>query len=182
MTSFIDPAILTGAADTLAGLILPIAIKVSLLLGLFGILNLTLRRASASTRHLIWTLGLVGILLLPILGAGLPSWQVLDLSWLPPSGNGMLETIASTALTGPPLHTTQQPNLASLPHRSSVPIVDTSRQTTAEATSAHFVAGRDGHCPGCRIRCSRRAAMPGAGLRGVQTRRGRKALPPGHRW
>ena len=79
MIRLIDPATLIGHAEAWAGLILPVAAKASLLLGLFGILSLFLRRASASTRHLLWTLGVAGVLLLPVLGTGLPSWGVLDL-------------------------------------------------------------------------------------------------------
>ena len=35
-----------------------------------------MRRASSAIRHLIWTTALAGILLLPILGAVLPTWNI----------------------------------------------------------------------------------------------------------
>jgi len=52
------------------------AIKSSLVLGGTFAAVLFLRRASAATRHLAWTLGLAGTLLLPALSLGLPRWEV----------------------------------------------------------------------------------------------------------
>ena len=39
--------------------------------------TLVMRRASASARHLVWSLSVVGLLLLPVVSAVLPGWQVL---------------------------------------------------------------------------------------------------------
>ena len=50
--------------------------KASLLLGAAGIACFTLRRASASVRHLIWTLALAGSIAIPVLSGALPRWQV----------------------------------------------------------------------------------------------------------
>ena len=50
--------------------------KASLLLGAAGMASLALRRASASVRHLIWTLALVGSLVVPALSIALPRWSV----------------------------------------------------------------------------------------------------------
>ena len=33
-------------------------------------------RASAATRHFIWTLTIVGLLLLPVFSTTLPSWEI----------------------------------------------------------------------------------------------------------
>jgi beta-lactamase regulating signal transducer with metallopeptidase domain len=51
-------------------------LKASLiLLAAFGVTRL-MRRASAAARHLVWTLALAGVLVLPLLGAVLPAWHV----------------------------------------------------------------------------------------------------------
>ena len=54
-----------------------VAIKTSFLLATAATANLLLyRRASAASRHLVWTLAFVGLILLPILSAALPSWEI----------------------------------------------------------------------------------------------------------
>ncbi len=58
---------------------MPIAdavLKASILLGAAGIACFTLRRASASVRHLIWTLALAGSIAVPALSLALPRWRV----------------------------------------------------------------------------------------------------------
>src|SRR6476469_3791286 len=50
--------------------------KASILLGAAGLTSLALRRGSASARHLVWTLALVGALLVPVLSLALPRWSV----------------------------------------------------------------------------------------------------------
>jgi HEAT repeat protein/beta-lactamase regulating signal transducer with metallopeptidase domain len=51
-------------------------VKATLLLGVAGIAALALRRASAATRHLVWTLALVSALVLPALSIALPRWHM----------------------------------------------------------------------------------------------------------
>jgi beta-lactamase regulating signal transducer with metallopeptidase domain len=50
--------------------------KATILLALAGVASVVLRRASAASRHLVWTLALVGALLLPVLSLALPRWQL----------------------------------------------------------------------------------------------------------
>ena len=50
--------------------------KASLLLGAAGLASVALRRASASARHLVWTLALIGALVVPALSLSLPRWRV----------------------------------------------------------------------------------------------------------
>ena len=50
--------------------------KALVLLGAAGLASLALRRASASARHLVWTLALLGALAVPALSIALPRWQV----------------------------------------------------------------------------------------------------------
>jgi beta-lactamase regulating signal transducer with metallopeptidase domain len=52
-------------------------VKVSVLLAAGALVQVVLRqRASAATRHLVWTLSVLGLLLLPMLSAVLPGWKV----------------------------------------------------------------------------------------------------------
>jgi HEAT repeat protein/beta-lactamase regulating signal transducer with metallopeptidase domain len=52
------------------------AVKYTVVLGGTFAAAVFLRRASAATRHLAWTLGLAGTLLVPALSFGLPRWEV----------------------------------------------------------------------------------------------------------
>lgn len=65
--------------------LLNLTLKSSLLLALLGLSCAALHRASASTRHLLWTLGMAGVLLMTVLAAGLPAWHVVPLAGLPPA-------------------------------------------------------------------------------------------------
>ncbi len=47
-----------------------------------GLLSLALRRASAATRHLLWTLAVAGLLGLPLFVSSLPAWEMTMPSWL----------------------------------------------------------------------------------------------------
>src|ERR1051326_1557373 len=50
--------------------------KASLILALTALAAASLRRASASARHLVWTLGLLGALALPALATVTPRWEL----------------------------------------------------------------------------------------------------------
>ena len=66
---FVDSAVSTG---------LWIVLKASALLGVAAIVQAALyRRASAATRHHIWTLAVLGVLLLPVMSFVLPTWAVV---------------------------------------------------------------------------------------------------------
>jgi beta-lactamase regulating signal transducer with metallopeptidase domain len=65
----VDSAVSTG---------LWIVLKASVLLGVAAIVQAALyRRASAATRHHIWTLAVLGVLLLPVMSFVLPRWAVV---------------------------------------------------------------------------------------------------------
>lgn len=51
-------------------------LKVTVLLATAGIATLASRRASATTRHLVWSLAVLGALALPLFSLALPSWQL----------------------------------------------------------------------------------------------------------
>ena len=50
--------------------------KASVILAATALFALVLRRAAASARHLVWTLGLVSALLAPVLSIALPRWEL----------------------------------------------------------------------------------------------------------
>jgi beta-lactamase regulating signal transducer with metallopeptidase domain len=66
--------------DVLDGVLsyaLAITLKASILLGVAGIiLAVTHRRTSAAMRHLVWTLAIASVLLLPVASLVLPAWAV----------------------------------------------------------------------------------------------------------
>ncbi|MCI0539799.1 MAG: hypothetical protein L0Z50_31715, partial [Verrucomicrobiales bacterium] len=57
------------------------AVKGLAVLTVIGLAILLMRRASAASRHLAWTLGMTGLLVLPILSAVLPQWRILP-AWM----------------------------------------------------------------------------------------------------
>lgn len=56
--------------------IIDIVVKASVILSMAALVAAALRRASASTRHFVWTLGMLGALAAPLLSATLPRWEV----------------------------------------------------------------------------------------------------------
>ena len=69
------PWLFTNAKTALSFLFI-ITLKSAVIILVAYVLTRTLRRAAAATRHLIWTMALVSILLLPIFSLLLPSWDV----------------------------------------------------------------------------------------------------------
>lgn len=58
-------------------LLADVALRSALILLAAWIATHALRRAAASTRHLVWTLAMIAVLALPVLMLALPSWQIL---------------------------------------------------------------------------------------------------------
>lgn len=71
-----DPTTIDALAASWGGLALTVAWKGMVLLAMAIALNAVLRRGAASARHLVWTGAVAGLLLLPLLGAALPGWEV----------------------------------------------------------------------------------------------------------
>src|SRR4051794_37717239 len=67
-------AVASGASSLL---LVDFAVKGTAVLALAAIAALILRRDSAATRHLVWTLAIVALLFVPVLSALLPQWRVL---------------------------------------------------------------------------------------------------------
>lgn len=76
-------------------MILMLALKVALVLLVAALVARALRGASAASRHLAWTLGLVAVLLLPLASMLMPTWRipvrVLRPTTLSPAPRGSVE-------------------------------------------------------------------------------------------
>ena len=73
------------------------AVKGTALLALAAVAALILRRDSAATRHLVWLLAIVAMLVVPVLSAMLPQWRVL------PEWAGISRATAVVATSPPSL-------------------------------------------------------------------------------
>jgi len=76
MTAYLfDPTLLaTRSATWLEGL-LAVSIKSAVMLVIAAGLSLALKRASAASRHLVWSFAFASLLALPVLAFSLPSWN-----------------------------------------------------------------------------------------------------------
>ena len=66
-----------GVSSASSLLLVDSAVKGTALLVLAAIAAMILRRDSAATRHLVWLLAMVAMLVVPVLSAMLPQWRVL---------------------------------------------------------------------------------------------------------
>ena len=66
-----------GALSASSLLLVDSAVKGTALLVLAASAAMMLRRDSAATRHLVWLLAMVALLVVPVLSALLPEWRVL---------------------------------------------------------------------------------------------------------
>src|SRR5262245_31758945 len=70
---------MSSQSIALIQLLLDTFIKSAVILSAAGLLAASLRRASAASRHLVWSVAVASLLALPILSFALPSWQVAAL-------------------------------------------------------------------------------------------------------
>src|SRR5882724_4249687 len=68
---------IAGVFGTSGLLLVDSAVKGTALLLVAAVVALMLRRDSAATRHLVWLLAIVALLVAPVLSAMLPGWRVL---------------------------------------------------------------------------------------------------------
>ncbi len=107
-------------------LFVSVAIKSSVLLLLLLSAARMLRGASAATRHLMWVLGMIGLVALPILEIGLPPWRVVPVpekNWYAESPTPVLPSAPDPAI----VQASDPAAASSLPPRSTgrpVPIAD----------------------------------------------------------
>ena len=62
--------------NTWLEILLSTSLKGVFILIIAAALSFALRKASAASRHLVWSLAIASLLALPVLSFGLPSWQV----------------------------------------------------------------------------------------------------------
>lgn len=70
-----------GVLSASSLLLMDSAIKGTVLIALAAVVALLLRRDSAATRHLVWMMAFVALLVVPVLSATLPQWRVLP-NWM----------------------------------------------------------------------------------------------------
>ena len=83
MIDLFDSGSLPALARAVLAVLFDLTLKGALILALAGLLTRMLKTASAATRHLIWSLALCSVLLLPILTVVLPAWRVPVLAEIP---------------------------------------------------------------------------------------------------
>ncbi|HKP12737.1 MAG TPA: M56 family metallopeptidase, partial [Blastocatellia bacterium] len=71
---FMEPAALAREGGWLAWLV-ALSMKGVLILSVAALIALALRRSAAASRHLVWSLALASLLVLPLLSLALPAWQ-----------------------------------------------------------------------------------------------------------
>jgi beta-lactamase regulating signal transducer with metallopeptidase domain len=79
MHTIFDSVSLVRISGQWAALFIPVTIKGSLILAIAFTATRIMRGTSASARHMVWTLGMVALLLLPLMELALPSWHVFPL-------------------------------------------------------------------------------------------------------
>ena len=76
MSDFIYSVFGAPSASAWLAMMVPVLIKSALILGAAGIITHLLRSSAAALRHLVWLTAMVGVLLLPVLGAVVPQVAV----------------------------------------------------------------------------------------------------------
>lgn len=106
------------------------ALKSLLILVVVQLAIMMTRRASASTRHFIWVLGVLGCLVIPVLTLALPKWQVFSIRQI-----GFRQDVQADAHRG---------NSAKEAQASSMPMTiragDQSRESQVDRSSRRLVA------------------------------------------
>ncbi len=156
------------------GMMLPtllgLSLKAAVILGVTATVAYTLRRRSASVRHLVWSIGTVAVLALPVLMYTAPAWDTPGtavLRPLRPGGFDVSVTAVSVSLPAPePTVTTARSGPAVAPTPIVVPDAApmvasgqlgeaarlwTRKRDIQDRRSAHLVAARplgNGNDPG----------------------------------
>ena len=131
----------TSVVDPVVSAALSIVVKATVLMGIAVVVQLVVRRrASAATRHLLWMLAIVSVLLLPAASLVLPGWAVEVRS-------------APEPATRAPVATREAPGVDLSPPSPAAVIVEYPRAAPAaaraswSATIAGRVRGRSDRLP-----------------------------------
>jgi HEAT repeat protein/beta-lactamase regulating signal transducer with metallopeptidase domain len=114
-------------------IVLDAVAKASVILAATALVAASLRRASASARHLVWTLGLLSALAAPALSAALPRWElpIVRVSASVPSVDVARN---ATSIEQAPVVSRQAPAIKHAGSGSATPADATSQFTTANGT------------------------------------------------
>ena len=97
--------------DSFASVPLWLVVKATALLGIAAFVQaIVCRRASAATRHTVWTLAIASVLLLPIVSLALPQWPVVMIEADPrPAVVSSVGAVAAAGDAMPPRTTSIEP-------------------------------------------------------------------------
>jgi beta-lactamase regulating signal transducer with metallopeptidase domain len=112
MNTFLQDPVIQDPLLSTAGWMV---VKATVLLGVIAVVQAAFhRRSSAAMRHLIWTLAIVALILMPVLSLALPEWAVMvrTVSAPPASGQPGVERVDEPA---PPLQATDAAGAAVSP-------------------------------------------------------------------
>ena len=99
-----------GVLSASSLLLVDSAVKGTVLLALAAVVALILRRDSAATRHLVWQLAIVAMLVVPVLSAMLPQWRVLP-AWMS-SSRPVVADISPPSISKSPGGVIESPEMA----------------------------------------------------------------------
>jgi HEAT repeat protein/beta-lactamase regulating signal transducer with metallopeptidase domain len=118
-----------------------VVVKATLLFLSAGLASFLLRRRSAALRHIIWTLALVGVLVLPMLSMALPHWQ-LNLVTIESASHSVssFQLPASSSYAG-------ENQAAAADHRPPAPSLQRNRSASQSRVSESTAPSVPSHAP-----------------------------------
>ncbi|HDZ22257.1 hypothetical protein LCGC14_0274960 [marine sediment metagenome] len=142
MTGILSLAIPAGVTGDWLMLLLDASVKGLAILTIAGVVTLLMRKISAAERQLVWVVAMAALLILPVVSAALPGWQVLP-SWRqaapPPTPEPAPQVTASQQPQSPPLiPAVTEPSASG--HTSAAPVVHNAASPTIPAAPQEMSA------------------------------------------
>jgi beta-lactamase regulating signal transducer with metallopeptidase domain len=119
---------LSSQSIALIQLMLDAFIKSAVILSAAGLLAASLRRASAASRHLVWSVAMASLLALPVLSVALPAWRT---GTLPPLETVVNDEARDTAGFNPGLERVMAAPVSERVHRRPSDIVSVGAESPA---------------------------------------------------